>query len=276
LGQIDNKVCIVTGASRGIGKSIAQLFAAEGGRVACVARTLHEGDHPLEGSLDRTAEEIGRSGGEAFSIAANLTDREDCVRLVEEARSHYGPVDILVNNAALTWYEPIKEYRINRWRRNFEVNLDAPFYLSQLVLPDMIERKDGAIINITSGAAIGPGPGPYPESGAGLLNGTVYGTTKAALNRFTQGLASEVYKDGVRVAAVGPSQLVVTPGSAFHGYSGSDMDQEPAEYMARAALLLASEPIDRVTGRVTYSQRLLQEFGYLESAQGPEERAAQD
>ncbi len=176
-----------------------------------------------------------------------------------------------MNNAALTWYIPVKDYPVNRWHRNFDVSLHAPFYLSQLVLPDMIQKKDGAIINITSGAATGPGRGPYSDSSQGLLNGTVYGTTKAALNRFTQGLASEVYKDGIRVAAVGPSQLVVTPGSAFHGYSGNGMDQEPGEYMARAALLLATEPIDRVTGRVTYSQRLLQEFGYLDSARGPEE-----
>ena len=64
---------------------------------------------------------------------------------------------------------------------------------------------------------------------------------------------------------------MVTPGSAFHGYSGTDIDQEPADFIARAAILLAAEPIDRVTGRITYSQRVLQEFGYLDSARGPEE-----
>jgi NAD(P)-dependent dehydrogenase (short-subunit alcohol dehydrogenase family) len=268
MGKLDGKVVIVTGSSRGIGKSIAEVFAAEGAKVACVARTLHEGDHPLEGSLDHTVAGIKAAGGEASAVAADISIHEECINLVDAVRKLYGPIDVLVNNAALTYFIPIKDFPVARWHRSMSVNVHAPFYLSQLVLPDMIARKAGAIVNISSGAAIGPGRGPYTEpAGRG---GTLYGAEKAALERFTQGLASEVYADGVSVTCVSPSQVVPTPGTVFHHLvTGMDDPRgEPPELMARAALLLATEPLDKVTGRVTYSQEILKEFGWIEKAQG--------
>ncbi|GIW14870.1 MAG: oxidoreductase [Tepidiforma sp.] len=268
MGRLDGKTVIVTGASRGIGAEIARLFAEEGGRVACVARTLREGDHPLEGSLEHTVETIRKAGGEAIPIAADISEYEQCVRAVEEARKAFGPIDVLVNNAALTYFIPIKDYPINKWHRSIAVNFHAPFYLSQLVLQDMLPRKSGAIVNISSGAAIGPGRGPYPENiGRG---GTLYGAEKAALERFTQGLASEVYHDGVSVTCVSPSQVVPTPGTVFHHLvTGMDDPRgEPPILMAKAALLLATEPKEKVAGRVTYSQEILLEFGWISEGKG--------
>ncbi|MCL6645529.1 MAG: SDR family NAD(P)-dependent oxidoreductase [Dehalococcoidia bacterium] len=268
MGRLDGKTVIVTGASRGIGAEIARLFAEEGGRVACVARTLREGDHPLEGSLEHTVETIRKAGGEAIPVAADISEYEQCVRAVEEARKAFGPIDVLVNNAALTYFIPIKDYPINKWHRSIAVNFHAPFYLSQLVLQDMLPRKSGAIVNISSGAAIGPGRGPYPENiGRG---GTLYGAEKAALERFTQGLASEVYHDGVSVTCVSPSQVVPTPGTVFHHLvTGMDDPRgEPPILMAKAALLLATEPKEKVAGRVTYSQEILLEFGWISEGKG--------
>ena len=268
MGKLDGKVVVVTGASRGIGKSIAEIFAAEGGKVVCAARTLKEGDHPLEGSLEHTVGGIRGAGNEASAVAVDISEYEECVRLIEETHKLYGPLDVLVNNAALTYFIPIADYPINRWHRSFSVNLHAPFYLSQLALKDMLPRKSGAIVNISSGAAIGPGRGPYKEPPA--RGGTLYGAEKAALERFTQGLASEVYGDGVSVTCVSPSQVVPTPGTVFHKLvSGMDDPRgEQPELMAKAALLLATEPLDKVTGRVTYSQEVLQEFGWLKDGKG--------
>ena len=269
MGRLDDKVVIVTGASRGIGKDIALLFAAEGGKVICAARTVEEGSHPLEGSLNTTIAEIRAAGGEATAAAANISLPEDCEALVQTARDTYGPVDVLVNNAALTYFIPVKDYALNRWMRSWAVNFHAPFILSQLVLEDMMPRGSGSIVNISSGAAIGPGRGPYtdvpPNSG-----GTCYGAEKAALERFTQGLAQEVYRFGISVTAVSPSQVVPTPGTVFHNLvSGIDDPRgEHPELMAKAALLLASEPLDDVTGRVTYSQQILKEYGWLDEAKG--------
>jgi len=270
MGRLDGKVVVVTGASRGIGADIARLFAAEGGRVVAAARTLREGDHPLAGSLETTVAAIKAAGGVAEAVTANIADPAECEQLVAAARRLYGPVDVLVNNAALTYFLPIKDYPLNRWMRSWAVNFHAPFLLSQLVLADMIPRRSGAIVNISSGAAIGPGRGPYPDASAGVRGGTCYGAEKAALERFTQGLASEVYADGVSVTCVSPSRVVPTPGTVFHRLVENldDPRGEPPELMAEAALLLATEPLDRVTGRVTYSQQILKEFGRLEHARG--------
>ncbi|MEX0801230.1 MAG: SDR family NAD(P)-dependent oxidoreductase [Dehalococcoidia bacterium] len=268
MGKLDGKVVIVTGASRGIGAEIARTFGAEGGKVVCAARTLKEGDHQFEGSLESTVESIRAAGGEATAVAANISLPEECEKLVQAARDTYGPIDVLVNNAALTYFVPIKDYQLSRWMRSWAVNLHAPFILSQLVLQDMVSRGSGAIVNISSGAAIGPGRGPYPQPE--MVGGTCYGAEKAALERFSQGLASEVYQYGVSVACVSPSLVVPTPGTVHHRLVRGldDPTGEPPQLMAKAALLLATEPLDDVTGVVTYSQPLLKEYGLIQEARG--------
>ncbi len=268
MGKLDGKVVIVTGASRGIGAEIARLFAAEGGKVICAARTLREGDHPLEGSLERTVAEIQAAGGAAIPVAVNISEPTDCEKRVQTARDTYGPVDVLVNNAALTHFVPVKDYALNRWLRSWAVNLHAPFILSQLVLAEMIERRSGSIVNISSGAAIGPGRGPYREPEG--IGGTCYGAEKEALERFSQGLAMEVYQYGVSVTCVSPSLVVPTPGTVHHRLVTGldDPSGERPELMAKAVLLLATEPLDKVTGRVAYSHLILKEYGLIEEAKG--------
>lgn len=270
MGKLDGKVVIVTGASRGIGQEIAELFAAEGAKVACVARTLNEGDHRmLEGSLARTVGRIRDAGGQAVGIAADISIEADCLSLVEQARAAFGPIDILVNNAALNYYLPTETYPTNRWVRCFAINVHAPFILSKVVLPDMVAKRAGAIVNVSSGAAIGPGRGPYADQT--VRGGVMYGATKAALERFTQGLAQEVaHHGGITVAAVSPSRVVPTPGTVHHKLvTGMDDPRgEKPEYMARAVLLLASEPAEKVNGRVTYSQQILGEYGLISTPGG--------
>jgi citronellol/citronellal dehydrogenase len=268
MAKLDGRVALVTGASRGIGAEIAKLFAAEGARVVCAARTLNEGDHRLlAGSLSETVAQIREAGGEARAMAVDVSDEADCRKLVQAAVDAYGQVDILVNDAALTYYMPIVDFDVKRWVKAFAVNVHGPFILSKLVLPGMIERRRGAIVNISSGSAIGPGRGPYQDAARG---GTMYGATKAALERFTQGLAQEVAGHDIAVCALSPSQVVPTPGTVYHklvtGFS--DPRGEPPILMAQAALLLASEPAAKVNGRVTYSQQILGEYGLIEKPTG--------
>ena len=269
MGKLDGKVAVVTGASRGIGFEIARLFAAEGAKVVCAARTLREGEHPLAGSLERTVEDIIQLGGEAVASAVNISLQEDCESLIRQARQEFGPVDVLVNNAALTYFISVKDYPVSRWMRSWAVNFHAPFLLTQLVLPDMIESRSGSILNISSGAAIGPGRGPYDET-SGFPGSTCYGSEKAALERFSQGLAEEVYEYGISVTCLSPSKVVPTPGTIFHNLvTGADDPQgESPRLMAMAALILVTEPINRITGRVTYSQQILKEMGVIDEAEG--------
>ena len=187
--------------------------------------------------------------------------------MVQATHDTYGSVDILVNNAALMYPVATKDYQLNRWMRTWAVNVHGPFILSQLVLKDMIDRGNGSIVSISSGAATGPGRGPYPGATGGS---SAYGMQKAAIERFTQGLAQEVYQYGISVTAFSPSLFVPTVGSMF-AQQRSEVDPETTESpetMAKAALLLATEPIDKVTGRVTYSQQILNEFGWITDARG--------
>ena len=270
MGKLDNKVAIVTGASRGIGKATAVLFAAEGATVVCAARTMEEGGHVLEGSLKTTVAEIDQAGGIGLAVPTDLSDEEACLRLIATAHERFGPVDVLVNNAAVTYFVPIKDMPTRRWDRSWAVGPRAVFILSREVLKDMIPRRSGAIVNVSSGAAIGPGRGPYAASTGAERGGSKYGAQKAAIERFSQGLAEEVYPYGIQVNCVSPSLVVPTPGTVHHKLvTGMDDPRgEPSEVMAKAILLLATEPLDKVTGRVTYSQEILKEFGWIKEGKG--------
>ncbi|MGD0072804.1 MAG: SDR family NAD(P)-dependent oxidoreductase [Candidatus Binataceae bacterium] len=264
MGKLDGKVAIVTGASRGIGKAIAKLFAGEGAKVVCTARTMREGEHQLEGSLETTVSEITSQGAQALAVPCDVSSEQDCERLVATTREHYGPCDVLVNNAVLSYPIPVRDLTIKRWIRSFAVNVHGPFMLSKMVLEDMLSKRSGAIVNISSGAAVGPGRGPYRHRSPFGLPWTCYGAAKAALERFTQGLADEVYQNGISVTCISPSDVVATPGTVFHKLVGGDKPQgEPADYMAQAVLILATEPLDRVTGRVCYSQQILKEYAVI-------------
>ena len=268
MGKLAGKVAIVTGASRGIGAAVATLFASEGAKIVCAARTLNEGDHRLlKGSLAGTVAQIKQAGGQAIAVAVDVSEEAECHKLVRAARDAYGAIDILVNDAALTYYLPIVDFDVKRWIKAFAVNVHGPFMMSKFVLPEMIERRSGWIVNISSGSAIGPGRGPYKDSARG---GTMYGSTKAALERFTQGLAQEVAAYNIAVSALSPSQVVPTPGTVYHKLvTGFDDPRgEPPILMARAALLLAAEPAEKINGRVTYSQQILGEYGLIDKPTG--------
>ena len=163
-----------------------------------------------------------------------------------------------MNNAAVTWFLPAAEFPESKWRIMFEVQVRAPFELAQLVLPEMRLRGRGWICNISSGAARHPKPDQSRGRG-----GTVYGMCKAAIERFSTGLASEEYEDNIAVNALSPSSVVATPGVVLHRLipPGREDMAEPPAVMAEAALLLCSREPKELTGRIAYSQQLLEEFG---------------
>src|SRR6202521_2691464 len=127
-GELSGKVAIVTGASRGIGEAIARRFARDGARVAVSARTVNEGDHRLlSGSVNGTVRSIVDAGGTAIAVPANLARAEDRARLVETVERELGPIDVLVNNAAVTYYEPVAEFDERHFQLMVEVLVRAPF-----------------------------------------------------------------------------------------------------------------------------------------------------
>ena len=158
------RTALVTGASRGIGMAIAERFAAEGATVAVTARTVEPGTSPFEGSLEETVERITKDGGHAVAIAADLSRPEERERLIQETEAVIGPIDILVNNAAVTFFTPIADFAPKRQQLMFEVQVYAPMDLAQRVLPGMAAAGQGWILNISSGASRHPSlpPGPTP------------------------------------------------------------------------------------------------------------------
>jgi citronellol/citronellal dehydrogenase len=253
--SMDGLTALVTGASRGIGEEIAKRFARDGAHVFVTARTVDDGDHSLPGGINATVQAIRDSGGSADAIAADLGKQEDRDRIVATT----GPVDILVNNAAITYFEPVVDFTESHYRLMFEVQVRAPFELAQGYLPTMKERGRGWILNISSGAAIHPQGPPYVRGGGG----TVYGMCKAALERFTTGLASEVWNDNIAVNVLSPSGLVLTPGVLHHKlHERTPADRhEPVSYMAEAAHALCTGDPKVVTGKVTYAKPIMQELG---------------
>jgi NAD(P)-dependent dehydrogenase (short-subunit alcohol dehydrogenase family) len=254
---IAGRVALVTGASRGLGAAIAARLARAGARVGLSART-REPDSRNTGSLLETVDAIAGAGGHAVALQADLARPEDRRRLVADANEQLGPVDILVNNAAVTYLAPVGEWSEKRWRLMFEVQVRAPFELTELVLPGMRERRRGWILNISSRSATHPVGPPYEDLHADG-GWAVYGMCKAALNRFTTALAAEVYTQGIAVNSLAPWDNVATPGAGSHELVDGFALEGP-EWVAEAALALCSGPPE-LTGRIAYSQPLLAELG---------------
>ena len=255
-GLLSGQVAVVTGASRGIGEYIARRYAMEGAKVVVSARSVAPEDHYLPGSINETVQAINAAGGEAIAVKADLALEEDRQNLITAAEAAYGPVDILVNNAAVTWFMPVKEFSEKRFRIMMDVQVWAPFELTQLCLPSMIERGGGWVLNISSHAAI------HPQATApGGHGGTVYGMCKAALERFTTGLAQELHGTGVGVNVISPG-LVATPGVVHHKLiNESNKDRvTPVEHMAEACLRLCHGDANEITGRIDYADQVIKEF----------------
>lgn len=254
--RFDGRRVLVTGASRGIGAALAVELARQGADVAITARTRD--DHPtLPGSLQQTALAITAHGGRAVIVVADLTDADDRSRIVPEAEAGLGgPIDVLVNNAAAAIYQPLADYPLKRRRLIFEANVHAPLDLAQAVLPGMVDRGEGWILNLSSGSARSrPGP-PFEENAMGSTLG-IYGASKAALNRLTNALAEEVWGTGVRVNTVEPRAAVHSEGADAHlaGALADDQFESMADMVAGALVLCACAP--EVTGGTHVSLDLL-------------------
>jgi NAD(P)-dependent dehydrogenase (short-subunit alcohol dehydrogenase family) len=185
---MQDRVALVTGAGRGIGRAIAIELAKAGTLVAISARSQSE--------LDAVQAEIAAAGGQVLAVCADLADRTAPARLVAQVRDHWGPIEILVNNAGVGSSQdpkPLVDFDDNFWELTFAVNVTAPYLLTKLVLPSMIERRWGRIVNIASVNAKIPS-----------LHGAAYTASKHAVVGLTKAAAREVAEHGITVNAVCP------------------------------------------------------------------------
>lgn len=247
-GTLTGKIALVTGASRGIGRAIAQRFAAEGALVVATARRA--GQHDDEpGTLAETVSLIRRQGGSAIALAADLENPAQRDDLVTQAAKAAGGLDILVNNAGMAEYGRVESMPLEIFDKTVEHYLRIPFVLSRAAIPLMRTRGAGWILNLGSVTALPPAR-PYQDfDRAGGV--TAYAAVKAAINRFTEGLAAELEADNIAVNSVAPSTAIRTPGS--ERYIPDGYPTEPVEYLVETALALCSVPARLRTGHVAHS-----------------------
>ncbi|MBN7796494.1 SDR family NAD(P)-dependent oxidoreductase [Parahaliea mediterranea] len=258
MSALQGKTALITGASRGIGLAIARRFSAEGARVALCASRL--GAHgKLPGTLEDAVAAIDAAGGTAVALVCDLGDAAARADLVTRAEEALGPLDILVNNAAGAKMALPSAVTAAERSWMYELNLNAPIDLAQQALPGMRQRGRGWILNISSSTCDQPVV-PYRDSPVAAHVIAAYGATKAALNRYSEGLAHEVAAEGVCVNTLAPESIVLTPGAEqVRDIARRHPDMaEPVEMMAEAALVLCSQ---RHVGRTAYSRRLLHALG---------------
>ena len=266
MQALQNKIAVVTGASRGIGAATAKRLAAEGATVICTARTVEAGGSAVPGSLAETVRAIEAMGGKAHALQCDVSNAVSRALMMERALMQFGRVDILVNNAAGAQFLPVDKVTEALLHWQFEINVYGPFDLAQRVLPGMRERNWGRIVNISSAQAEMPNGPPFLPNDR-YHGPLVYGMTKVALNRFTAGLAAELEGTGIAVNGVAPVSAVYTEGVAAllsHDPSiRSDplWQEEPVEAMAEAALALCLVDPAVTSGRTVYSLRYLEEIG---------------
>lgn len=260
MAKLTGKTALITGASRGIGFAIAQRFAAEGAKVVLCASRL--GTHgKLKGTLEGAVEQIRQSGGHAAAEVCNLLDAEARADLVARAAAHFGPIDILVNNAATSAMNLPSAVTTEQRNRMFDLNVNVPVELTQQALPAMRERGQGWVLNLSS-ATIDQPVVPYRDTREAALVIGAYGASKAALARYTDALAHELAPEHIYVNSLAPEGIVLTSGADYvRDIARKNPDMvEPVEMMAEAALALCSGSL---LGHTAYSRQLVHGLGLV-------------
>jgi NAD(P)-dependent dehydrogenase (short-subunit alcohol dehydrogenase family) len=230
------KVAIVTGASRGIGRTIALALAERGATIVGTARRLESSDG-TGGTLRGTIEEVEKLGAKGLAVPAEIVNEQGPNYIAARAMKVFGRIDILVNNAGIYPTVSIQDTALKDWREMLAINVTAPFLMAKAVLPQMIAQGAGNIFNVSSGSSV-----TYSENHVG------YATSKAALNTFSAFLAEEVRANGIAVNAWMPGLIQ----SDMNGYKGAEQST-----VIPSVMWTLAQTADTFTGQVVR----LREFG---------------
>ncbi len=244
--SLKGKVAIVTGARQGLGKSIALGMAEAGADLVICDRVTDDS------KLTETAGEIEKLGSKTLSLGGDITVEDDVNNIVNQALEKFGKIDVLVNNAGVTAQDSFLNLPYRRWRLILSVNLDGTFLCSKVVLPHMLEKKSGMIINVSSILA------------HQIRMNVAYGVTKAGVERFTLGLAREMRREmGIAITCIRPYFVKTEVVMEFmEGRDTSDYE-EPIIWQKYPAMLAGTDP-QEVTGKIWDKAALEEKFGKVE------------
>jgi NAD(P)-dependent dehydrogenase (short-subunit alcohol dehydrogenase family) len=249
--QLANRVALITGAGRGIGRAIALAYAKEGARLALAARTRSE--------LEETGRQAEALGAAACVIPTDVSDQGQVDAMVQRTLERYGTVDILVNNAGVIGpIGPLQDNDVSQWMRPFQVNLFGTFLCCRAVLPVMLQQDRGKIINVTSGTNYtDAAPYRWPPPQYGYM--AAYLSSKVALTQLTESLSYQLVGKNIQVNAMHPSGRTSMVEEAKDrrqargeetGYPPRPVGVEPLQRSGELAVFLASEASGSLSGRV--------------------------
>ncbi|KDE32057.1 3-oxoacyl-ACP reductase family protein [Bacillus altitudinis] len=234
---LQNKVAIITGASRGIGRAIAEAFVSEGAKVV-----LNGTNEVL---LQDVCSSLNKEETRAVSVAGDASLPATAVSLVEKAKNHFGQIDILVNNAGINLRKSTVDTSVDEWKRLIDINLTGTFLMCQAVIPDMIKQQGGKIVNMSSTTGKTPHHNASPA----------YGVSKAGINYLTMHLAKELAAHHIHVNAVCPGPIETDMSKQWSDeYRRSVLERIPLktigtpQQVANAVTFLASDQSDFITG----------------------------
>lgn len=257
--QLTGKVAIIGGASRGIGKDVALALATAGAKIVVVARSEVEPDPRLPGTIHQTVAEIQALGGEAIAVKADISNEEDVDNMTKKTLEAFGRVDILFNNAAVLVPRGILDLPTRHIDLHNRINIKGPILCIRAVLPTMLHQQQGWVINVSSRAAVFPGPGPYTNVPS--TRAFMYAATKAALERLTQNLAIDYQEQGISFNVLSPLGRIRTPGNVFGMTKPGEEPEsfETAEAMGKSAVFICSQNPRTFTGNILFDEEVVQQ-----------------
>jgi len=248
MGELDGKVAVITGASRGIGRFMAHEFAKEGADIVVAARSEEQPHEKLPGTIYATADEVKALGRRALPVKCDLSSDDDIENLANAALAEFGKVDILVNNAGILFPGKLVDMVMKRIDLTWRVNVRGALLLTKLLVPSMLQAKEGTVVFISSSSADALEPGDIS-----------YALSKDALRTLAEGWSKETIDDNVRMFSLSPRAWVVTPGVTFwNDPKDLPADQiEPDEWMGWAGIWLASDAAKEYNGQHFFSDDIV-------------------